>query len=499
MLTRYSRQLALPTLCVLAVGAAAQVTPKITLESNEAVFSVVAALNHCGYDAGAGNEIRAQVNAEMGKAVAASKEAQAASAAMCAFYRDHQKPDSARDLAQYVSLALNLEDPPKFALKVKEADLPPDATYVLGFVPLLSRFAKAANLPHIWQEHRYQYDELATRFHEPVSKMMLATDLYLRLPLSGYVGRGFTVYLEPMAAPGQVNARNYGADYFMVVAPGGSSLPTAQIRHTYLHYILDPMLLKRATAMERMAPLLKTVQKAPLDDSYKRDISLLTVESLIRAIEARMIGGGRAAEPARQREADKAVEQGFILTRYFYEQLVKFETEPAGLRDAMPDWLYYLDVGRETKRAEAVRFAASGPAPEVLATLAPQAGLLDLAEQRLDAGDYDSAHSLAEKALEQKKEDAGRALFILARAATLNKDMNAARDYFERTVQIARDAKLRAWSHIYLGRISDLQENRPAALEHYKAALAAGDKSEETRAAAERGLKEAYQPRPQSQ
>ncbi|MBZ5631216.1 MAG: hypothetical protein LAO06_20375 [Acidobacteriia bacterium] len=485
-------------LCLLALPAVAQTTPKITLDTSETIFSVLAAINNCGYAAGASSEgIRAQVNADVAKAVSGSKEAQAASADMCAFYRDHQRPESARDLAQYVSLALNLGEPPKFNLKVKEADLPPDAYYVLGFVPLLARFAEAANLHRVWEEHRYQYEELGARFHDPVSKMMLTTDLYLRLPLSGYLGRGFTVYLEPMAAPGQVNARNYGADYFMVVAPAGKALPMEPIRHTYLHFILDPMLLKRAGAMERMLPLLKTVQRAPLNEGYKRDISLLVVESMIRAIEARMSGSGKNAEAVRQVEADKAVEEGFILTRYFYEQLMKFENEPMGLRDALPDWLYYLDVSRESKRAEGVRFAASGAAPEVLSTVAPKASLLDLAEQRLDAGDYESAHKLAEQALDQRKEDAGRALFILARVASLNKDMNSARDYFERTAQVARDPKLRAWAHIYLGRISDIQANRSAAVEHYKAALAAGDITPETRAAAERGLQQPYEPRRQ--
>src|SRR5205085_5871525 len=118
---------------------------------------------------------RAQVSAEIAKAVGASREAQAASAEMCAFYRDHQPRDSARDLAQYVSLALYLGDAPKFNLKTKEADFPPDASYVLGFVPLLARFAQAGNLHNIWQEHKYQYDDLIERFHEPVSKVVLAT------------------------------------------------------------------------------------------------------------------------------------------------------------------------------------------------------------------------------------------------------------------------------------------------------------------------------------
>ncbi len=496
MLNRFSRQLTF--LCLLAVPAAAQNTSKITLDVSESLFSVVAAMRNCGYDSGSTDALRSQITAEIARAVSASKEAQDASSEMCAFYRDHQQADSARDLAQYVSLGLYLGDPPKFALKAKEADMPPDATYVLGFVPLLSHFAQATNLHHVWQEHKYQYDELIAQFHEPVSKTILATDVYLKLPLSGYVGREFTVYLEPLAAPGQVNSRNYGADYFLVVSPAGNAMRLEQIRHTYLHFVLDPLMQKRLGAFERMVPILKTVQRAPLEDIYKKDVSLLVEESLIRAVEARLAAAGKNGEPTRQREADEAMSQGYVLTRYFYDQLTKFENEPTGLRDALPDWLYYLDVGREAKRAENIRFAATANAPDVLsAGVAPKASLLDSAEQRLDAGDLEGAHKLAERALDEKREDAGRALFILARAATMNKDLPGAQQYFQRTVQVARDARLRAWAHIYLGRISDIQEDRAAALEHYKAALAAGDVTPETRAAAERGLQHPYEPQRQ--
>ena len=50
-----------------------------------------------------------------------------------------------------------------------------------------------------------------------------------------------------------------------------------------------------------------------------------------------------------------------------------------------------------------------------------------------------------------------------------------------------------AWSHIYLGRILDLQDEREAAVEQYKAALNAGDSSADTRAAADRGLQSPYE------
>lgn len=51
-----------------------------------------------------------------------------------------------------------------------------------------------------------------------------------------------------------------------------------------------------------------------------------------------------------------------------------------------------------------------------------------------------------------------------------------------------------AWSHIYLGRIFDLQEERDAALDHYRAALTASASLPEAKAAAERGMQQPYEP-----
>ena len=120
--------------------------------------------------------------------------------------------------------------------------------------------------------------------------------------------------------------------------------------------------------------------------------------------------------------------------------------------------------------------------------------LLITAEQKLTAGDAESAKKLAQQALDTKSEDPGRALFLLAQIATVNRDMQGARSYFEQALGVAREPKVLAWSHIYLGRIFDLQEDRSAALDQYRAALSAGASLPEAKAAAERGLQQPYEP-----
>ena len=61
-------------------------------------------------------------------------------------------------------------------------------------------------------------------------------------------------------------------------------------------------------------------------------------------------------------------------------------------------------------------------------------------------------------------------------------------------LQVAQEPKVIAWSHIYLGRIFDLEENREAALDHYRAALNAGNALPEAKAAAEHGIQRPYEP-----
>lgn len=116
------------------------------------------------------------------------------------------------------------------------------------------------------------------------------------------------------------------------------------------------------------------------------------------------------------------------------------------------------------------------------------------AEQRLNARDPVGAQKLAQQALDEKAGDSGRALFILAEVATMTRNMDGARDYFLKALGATQEPKVVAWSHIYLGRIFDLQEQRDAAVDHYKAALNASGSLPAAKAAAERGIEKAYAP-----
>ena len=495
---RFKYSLYAVLIALLAEFCPAENQSSVALDTSETLFTVLTAINTCGYDQelGVSDPLRLQVRSEVAKARANSQQAKDATQAMCKYYDDHLQPEASKALSQYTSLALFLNPAPNLTAKVKEADMPPDATAVLGILPLMQKFYETVGLHGIWESNRQALSALTDRYHQPLAKILFDTEIYLKLPSAGRLGREFTVFVDPMGAPGQTNARNYGSDYYVVISPGpGSSLKMEQIRHTYLHYLLDPLAMKYPGAMKRVEPLLPAVKTAPMDESFKSDASLLVTECFIRAIEARTEGSRKAPEAERLKAVENSSEQGFVLTPYFYEALLKFEKDPAGLRNAYGDLVSNIDVGKERKRASQITFATNSD-PELLHLSRPVEGkLLLAAEKRLTAGDTENAQKLAQQALEEKNEDPGRALFILAEVATHNSDMQGARNYFERALEVAHEPKVVAWSHIFLGRIFDLQEDRPAALDHYRAAETAGSTLPEAKAAAELGLRQPYEPR----
>lgn len=476
----------------------------VTIGQNETLFTVMAAINNCGYDAelGSSDPLREKIREEVGRQVQAAIGPQEAAGSVCSFYRDHQQADDTHTLSQYISLALYLGPPPTFAPKVKEADLPPDASGVLGMVPLIVKLYPQSGLHDIWQGHQKEYAELNLRYRDALAAMIRDTELYLRMPSGSYGGRTFTILVEPLLAPSEVNARSYANDYYVVISPGEKSgLKMEQIRHAYLHYLVDPLVGRFAANLTNLMPLMDSLKLAPMDESFKSDPALLVTECVIRAIEARTGEGGKAPVADQQRAVENSMSQGFVLTRYFYDGLHEYEKGEFGFRNAVGLMITRIDPRKEEKEASQIQFASAAD-PELLQLARPTQGkLLINAQERLTAGDPEGAEKLAKQALAEKSEDSGRAFFILAEVALRNKQPAEAQHNFEQAINSTSDPKVVAWSHIYLGRLLDMQDrqqngsNRASAIEHYKAAIAASDSLPAAKAAAEEGVSNAYVPR----
>jgi tetratricopeptide (TPR) repeat protein len=126
---------------------------------------------------------------------------------------------------------------------------------------------------------------------------------------------------------------------------------------------------------------------------------------------------------------------------------------------------------------------------------------MDLAEMKLMKGDAAGAEEMAEAALQTDPKNA-EALYLLGRLDLMHGDPDSALDHLNQTIQLSHDPRTIAWAHIYLGRMYDIARDpddpdkvlpqREKAIAEYKAALANRDSQPDTKAAAEKGIKEPF-------
>lgn len=495
--------------------------PDISLVSSETLFVMAAALNACGYDEGLAESdpIRQKLRDQVAQALAASEDARGKRDKLCLFVAQHRLTGSEKDISQYISLALYLSPPPEMETSVELTEMPPDSTQVVEILPLLRDFAAAVDLHGIWLLTHHYYDEVVNHLHQPLTNAIVSVNYYVKMPASAYDGRRFLVVVEPQLSPRTVNARVYGTEYVVVTSPVHGEIRMTDVRHTYLHYVLEPLLFSRSNSIDRFVPILKEVRDAPLEFRYRSDITELTTECLIKAIEARTMDTGikpYVAPPNETREDAPRIEternkvlaqmegvrratvrhdmtQGFVLTDYFYRILPAFEKDPASIKDTIGEMVYSMDVDHEVHAARNVEFDKQADG-DVLERSAPRRLTgLDLAEAKLAANDLTSAAALAQQALaDPAQTDAGRAEFILARTEILKGKPEEAMAGFQKAATTAKETRIQAWSHIYLGRMNDLLCKRDDAVSEYQAALAVRDGQQDTRLAAERGVKAAY-------
>ena len=484
-------------LIALPVPAFSQQQGNVLLEASEQIFCVLAALNAGGYDTGwsssAADPTREEVRGSLaGKKIPVLPQLQK-------FYAEHRVPDDpGAELGQYVSLALLLGPPPDFRLTVEEAELPPDAKAVAELIPLLKSFYAQADLLDLWARLQPQHRAAVERYTNDVRRSVVQVDAYLRFPAGGYLGRTYSIYVDLLGAPEQVQARIYGSNYYLVVT-SSKEPKLSEIRHQYLHFLLDPLAVKYAYEIHQKAELRALAYQAPtLAPDFKEDFPLLVTECLIRAAELRM---DKRPKPDAEKSLNEMTASGLILSRYFYEALESFEQQDSSLTIFYKTLVLGINPRAEEKRLTSVKFTPLAPAapagPAEASVHAPPAvgeeeRLLDQGDNLFYRGKYNDAKLAFQTVLEKLDPKSERALFGMAVVAGNQRKPDLAEEYFQKTLDAARSLRITTWSHIYLGRLYDLQGERKKALVQYQAASLTATAFPEALRAVQSGLAKAF-------
>jgi tetratricopeptide (TPR) repeat protein len=199
---------------------------------------------------------------------------------------------------------------------------------------------------------------------------------------------------------------------------------------------------------------------------------------------------------------DEALREGYILTPYFAEQLPLYEKQQQSMRIYFPDMVNAIDLRKEERRIQNVQFAAqahvrkakgiaAAPPPE----LSGARKTLEDAENLYDHRDLDKAKQAYTRLLQETEEAPLHAssYYGLARIAVLQRDPELAERLFQKAVESSPEPQVRAWSEVYLGRLSDAAGERAEAMKHYQEALAVEGGSAMARDAAQKGLQHSFQ------
>jgi len=473
----------------LAIAAAARASAPETgqLDASPTLFTVMAAINAVGYDADLASTnnhpLRNAIRQELAKRNIPSLPA------LKEFFLKHRQRNDSLELSQYISFGLTAGPPPDFAIRMRDVDIPPDVSPMQDLSQLLAQFYKEADIEDLWKRSGRAIDQYLERYHTPVSDAVLQVNAYMRQPTSGFHGRRFQIFIELQAAPNQIQTRSYGNEYFIVISPSPDPR-IFDVRHGYLHYLLDALSTRYQEILARKKSLVDhALRSKVLPDSFKQDFLLLTTESLIKAVEARL---DHRPEAVRQ-----ALLEGNILAPYFSEQLPAYEKQEQSMMVYYPGMVGAIDLAKEDARLSKVDFSKEAAARAVVKTAPPPpppaptgvAKTLDEAEQLYRANDLDQAKKLFLDALQQTdlKPPHAAAYFGLARIAAKQKDPETSQKLFEKTLELEPEPFVRGWTLVYLGRLSVAAGDREAAAKYFQDALQVEGASNDARQAANDG------------
>ena len=319
----------------------------------------------------------------------------------------------AEQAARYISLAYTLGQPPAFDAPARSDDLPSGVLDVLDFVPLLREFYKAsgmeARLPNYLGMHRAAGDKLrqqtidmargvlsylSTRPETLISERVVVPPAApaqgkkrdeKRVTVLRERERRFRVVPDLLAAPGAVNLRAVGDDYFAIVPPDIDPR-LSEMRRAYVQFVVDPLVARFSREVAARRPdikLLLEAEQSRRGRTFGPDVFLTVARSLVAAADARMdelvrlralqletsqrlqAAADQAAKEAALKESKErqaaiqdsttaqlaeAYERGAVLAFHFAEQLRGFEGAGFDVSNFVPDMVAAFAVERERKR-----------------------------------------------------------------------------------------------------------------------------------------------------
>ncbi len=238
------------------------------------------------------------------------------------YRKRHSSATPAEIAAPFISMAYSLGPVPDLNEPTRATDLPGDLLEVLDFSPLVRQFYRSTvrrgeqtfTISQKVEDYYKEYQALGDAMRPTAVRMVRDMLAYLHTkPTLVYtetvkteIQRGksktaklqkteyreherrFFVVPDMFAAPGTVNFRNIGDDYYAIVPPA-TELDDSEARRAYLQFVLDPIVLKYSTDVVTMKTGIKQLldERRKVNPDISPDFMLAVSRSLVAAVDAR--------------------------------------------------------------------------------------------------------------------------------------------------------------------------------------------------------------------
>lgn len=463
--------------------------PSILIQPDIRVFTVLGALRAAGFDEGSLllHPAGLPIAREFGNLPTG------VTARLKSFYDSHRgEEDPQKELTKYISLAFVIDGPPDFKPLLAAGQMPPDASSVAELTNLLGEFYAKARVESIWSRYKHLHDRAVVAYRPLVNRMIMTTEGYLRMRSGVYRGRQLVLVPDHLVPPNTFNARTYQSSYYFLFSPSKSP-KVSEIRHQFLHFLLDPFAARYPLPVEQRKILTEIMLAgSEQPESAGQGVQEMVTESLIKAVEMRL---DRLPREEAEGALNEAVRSGALLCHHFFEALQQFEKEFEGFQLYYRTLLSGLDISDVWEVRQAVISSSPRKMPRAERPTEVER-LMRQAKSSLGSEELERAAELFNLVLDRHDSRNGEALYGLGIVAVSRGDKNTARDYFGRAVasESCPDS-VKVWAYIYLGRLFDLDDDREEAILQYRAAVALGDDTRGAQAVARSGLLEPFRPK----
>jgi nitrite reductase/ring-hydroxylating ferredoxin subunit len=338
------------------------VAKRITVSEDTTIFTLFCMLNAAGYDLENGetmHPVRLQVRAELERRV--PKELRAR---VRAYYQAHGK---IADPWAYSVAAKATSGPPAFEPTAEWASIRAERPFssLDDLHGLLRDFYAEARVGALYEPLRPAYQEYRRAYESAVRREVAAVLTYCRL----------TDVARLSDAPSQERPNalvipnlldSYEHAFSFVLEGRFTSVEGPQLRvgyhpHEFVHAVTNPAVYTQATRFldVRMRSLIQEGVRA-LGDERLGSVEAFVDENLVRAVSLRYLAADKPERLlALSREMMEEYRAGYILERFFWEQLSLYEkAADVDLRGYYPRMIARLDPDMELHRWSADRSAA---------------------------------------------------------------------------------------------------------------------------------------------